>query len=119
MRESSHQIDPLYGEREMNLKELVNHYTKNELPRKAHSTQEVYGSYLKTWIVPAWGNLNLSVIKPVPVETWLGTLPVENSTRAGRNRQAGRLAHTPAHDGNDAGRTGYSGQADSGNASPR
>jgi integrase len=81
MRESDRQIDPLPGA-VMTLKELVKHYTQNELPRKAHSTQEVYGSYLTTWIVPKWGNLNLSDVKPVAVEAWLGTLPLENSSRA-------------------------------------
>ncbi len=64
----------------MKLSELVNHYTQNELPRKAHSTQEVYGSYLKTWVVPKWGTLNLSGVKAVAVETWLGVLPLETST---------------------------------------
>jgi integrase len=66
----------------MTLTQLVKHYTQNELPRKAHSTQEVYGSYLKTWIVPMWGNLNLSDVKAVAVEAWLSTTPLENSSRA-------------------------------------
>jgi hypothetical protein len=75
------QSDPLSGA-VMTLKKLVEHYTQNELPRKAHSTQEVYGSYLKTWIVPKWGNLNLSDVKAVAVEAWLGTTPLENSSRS-------------------------------------
>jgi integrase len=81
MPDSSNQIDPLCGA-EMKLSELVKHYTHNELPRKAHSTQGVYGAYLKTWIVPAWGNHKLSAVKPVAVESWLATLPLENSSRA-------------------------------------
>jgi len=75
------QIDPLYGA-EMDISKLVKHYTQNELPRKASSTQEVYSSYLKTWIVPMWGNHNVNAVKPVAVESWLASLPLENSSRA-------------------------------------
>jgi len=79
---SNRQIDPLQHGAVMELKELVKHYTKNELPRKAYSTQEVYAAYLRTWITPKWGTFNLSAVKPVAVETWLATLPLENSSRA-------------------------------------
>jgi len=82
MIDSHSLIDPLHTGAGMSLSELVKHYTQNELPRKAHSKQEVYGSYLKSWIVPKWGTLNLSGVKAVAVETWLGVLPLENSSRA-------------------------------------
>jgi integrase len=78
---SESQLDPLHGAA-MYLSELVEHYTQNELPRKAHSTQEVYGSYLKIWILPKWGNLKLSDVKTVAVEEWLGSTSLENSSRA-------------------------------------
>src|SRR5450631_4752170 len=81
MLNSTCQTDPLHGAA-MFLKDLVTHYLQNELPRKAYSTQEVYGAYLRTWITPKWGTLRLSDIKPVAVETWLATLPLENSSRA-------------------------------------
>jgi integrase len=81
MRQFASQIDPLHGAA-MYLSELVKHYTQNELPRKAHSTQEVYGSYLKIWIVPKWGTFKLSDVKSVAVEEWLSTTPLENSSRA-------------------------------------
>jgi integrase len=81
MRCSESQIDPLHGAA-IELSDLVKHYTKHELPRKAHSTQGVYGAYLKTWITSKWGTYKLSAVKPVAVEAWLATLPLENSSRA-------------------------------------
>jgi integrase len=62
--------------------ELAAHYQQHELPNKTPYTQEVYAGYLKTRILPQWGNHSLSV-KAVAVEEWLGTLlPLANGTRA-------------------------------------
>lgn len=54
----SDQINPLFGA-EMTLKQLVEHYSENELPRLAYSTAAAYQSYMHSWIVPVWGNLKL------------------------------------------------------------
>jgi len=62
--------------------ELVSHYNEHELPIKTPYTREVYEGYLHTWIVPKWGTLLLSDVKSVAVESWLGTLPLANGTRA-------------------------------------
>ncbi len=65
--------------------ELVAHYIDKELAadgNKAHSTREVYGSYIKTWILPKWGQHSLSDVRTVAVEAWLGTLPLANGSRA-------------------------------------
>lgn len=62
--------------------ELVDHYTRHELPRKTPYYGEVCKGYLNTWISPAWGECPLSGLKAVAVETWLGTLPLANGTRA-------------------------------------
>src|SRR5580658_9216394 len=35
------------------------HYSQEELPLKALSTQDAYIIYAKNWIVPRWGNLPL------------------------------------------------------------
>lgn len=64
------------------LNELTAHYTEIELPRKTPYTMEVYLGYLKTWILPKWGTLALSDVKPMSVESWLGSLPLANGTRA-------------------------------------
>jgi integrase len=62
--------------------ELVAHYTANELPKKSPYTAEVYAGYLKTWIKPKWEGLLLSDVRTVAVETWLGTLPLADGTKA-------------------------------------
>jgi len=36
---------------------LWEHYSREELPRKALSTQDSYSMYAKNWIVPRWGNM--------------------------------------------------------------
>ncbi|MGA8734951.1 MAG: site-specific integrase [Terriglobales bacterium] len=74
--------------------ELVTHYREKELPNKTPYTGEVYGGYLKTWILPQWGKLSLSDVRTVVVETWLGTLPLANGTRAKiRNVMSALFAH--------------------------
>ena len=65
-----------------NVAELVTHYTEKELPNKTPYTAEVYAGYLKTWIQPTWNGHSLSDVRTVAVESWLGTLPLANGTRA-------------------------------------
>jgi hypothetical protein len=36
-------------------------------------------SYLKLWIRPTWGTLNLREVKAVQVESWLASLTMANS----------------------------------------
>jgi len=64
------------------LAELVIHYTQHELPKKTPYTAEVYEGYLKTWLLPKWGEHSLSDVKAVAVESWLSTLPLANGTKA-------------------------------------
>jgi len=62
--------------------ELAAHYTQHEMPKKTPYTAEVYTGYLKTHILPMWGQHSLSDVKAVVVESWLGTLPLAPGTRA-------------------------------------
>jgi integrase len=62
--------------------ELVTHYELNELRTKTPYTAEVYAGYLKTWIEPAWSGHSLSDVRTVAVESWLGTLPLADGTKA-------------------------------------
>jgi integrase len=82
--------------------DLVSHYIEKELPQdgsKAHSTREVYGSYIRTWILPAWGTLSLSGVKTVAVEAWLGTLPLANASKAKvRNVMSAIFTHAMRHE---------------------
>jgi integrase len=61
---------------------LWEHYSREELPLKALSTQDSYIVYAKNWIVPRWGNLQLEQIKTVEVERWLRATDVANGTKA-------------------------------------
>ena len=62
--------------------ELTSHYQQHELPNKTPYTVEVYTGYLKTRILPKWNGYSLSDVRTVTVESWLGTLPLANGTRA-------------------------------------
>ena len=61
---------------------LWEHYSREELPRKALSTQDSYSMYAKNWIVPRWGNMQLDQIKTVEVERWLLATEAANGTQA-------------------------------------
>jgi integrase len=74
--------------------ELVTHYGEKELPNKTPYTGEVYGGYITKWILPQWGKLSLSDVRTVAVESWLGTLPLANGTKAKiRNVMSALFAH--------------------------
>ena len=63
--------------------DLAAHYLKHELTteRKAHSTVEVNGSFIKLYVLPTWGSMSLSAVKPVAVEKWLSALPLSPASR--------------------------------------
>jgi len=61
---------------------LWEHYSQEELPLKALSTQDAYIIYAKNWIVPRRGNLPLEQIKTVEVERWLRATGVADGTKA-------------------------------------
>ena len=85
--------------------ELVSHYSKKELSEesgKAYSTREVYGSCLKTWVLPQWGRCLLSGVKAVDVEAWLGKLPLSNGSRAKiRNVMSALFTHAQRYEWSD------------------
>jgi integrase len=67
--------------------ELIAHYRLKELAgddqgRKAFSTRAAYECYLKTWIIPRWGDHRLDQVKPVAVEEWLGGIKRAKGTKA-------------------------------------
>jgi integrase len=55
---------------------------EHELPNKTPYTREVYEGNINNWIKPTWGSLSLSEVRTVAVESWLGTLPLANGSRA-------------------------------------
>jgi integrase len=71
--------------RPRNVADLIAHYTLKELSersKKAHSTREMYGSYIKSWILQKWAGYALSDVRAIEVEEWLGTLPLANASKA-------------------------------------
>jgi integrase len=64
------------------VRQVVKHYTDNELPSKAHSTQRTVETSLSVWVLPKWGEYKLSDVRTVEVESWLRGLSLANATRA-------------------------------------
>jgi hypothetical protein len=69
-------------QRRTTINTLWEHYSQEELPLKALSTQDAYIIYAKNWIVPRWGNLPLEQVKTVEVERWLRATGVADGTKA-------------------------------------
>jgi integrase len=83
----------------MTVKQLVKHYTLNELLNKAYSTQRTVETTLKVWVTPTWGEHRLSDVRTVAVERWLHGLSLANATKAKvRNVMHGIFAHACRHD---------------------
>jgi len=61
---------------------LWEHYSREELPLKALSTQDAYSEYAKNWILPRWGTQLLEQVKTVEVERWLRATAVADGTKA-------------------------------------
>ena len=79
--------------------QLVKHYTDNELPSRAHSTQRTVETSLNVWITPKWGEHRLSDVRTVEVETWLHALSLANATKAKvRNVMHAIFAHACRHE---------------------
>jgi integrase len=65
--------------------ELIAHYIDKELAesgKKAYSTRHVYGSVIKTRILPEWGELPITGVKTVAVEAWLAGLALADASKA-------------------------------------
>jgi integrase len=81
------------------VKQLVKHYTDNELPSKAYSSQRTIETTLNVWIIPKWGEHRLSDVRTVAVESWLHSLSLANATKAKiRNVMHCIFAHACRHE---------------------
>ncbi len=84
--------------------ELLVHYIRHELPRKALSTAEGYRIYFRRYIEPKWGSHPLITVRAVEVERWLESLrdrkgaPLAPGTRAKiRNILSAIFSHAVRH----------------------
>jgi site-specific recombinase XerD len=64
------------------VKQVVKHFTNDELPCKAYSTQRTVETSLSVWVTPKWGDYRLSDVRTVEVESWLHSLSLANATKA-------------------------------------
>jgi integrase len=79
--------------------ELVNHYTRREIDKKAYSTKAAYESYIRLWVLPKWGDHVLSNVRTVDVEAWLASVPLTDGTRAKiRNVMSAIFTHAMRHE---------------------
>ena len=87
LRINANQQTPLTESGPGTFAELVAHYRLKELAgenqgRKAFSTRAAYESYLKSWILPRWGDHRLDKVKTVAVEEWLDSIKRARGTKA-------------------------------------
>lgn len=68
--------------RRITINTLWEHYSREELPLKALSTQDAYTIYANNWIIPRWGDLPLEQLKTIGVERWLRSTEVADGTKA-------------------------------------
>jgi integrase len=59
---------------------LVEQYQSERMPKRS-STRRVYGLWLKKYILPQWGDQELTKLQPRPVELWLSSLELAPKTR--------------------------------------
>lgn len=66
--------------------QLCAHFEQHELARenswRTFSTKKIYKAYLRRWVIPQWGDTELSGIKAIHVECWLRRLPLARSSCA-------------------------------------
>jgi integrase len=70
----------------MTVAEVCDHFDQRELTKdntwRSYSTKTTYKAYLKRWIIPQWGALDLSRVRTIEVESWLRRLPLAKSSCA-------------------------------------
>jgi integrase len=70
----------------MTVAEVCDHVDQRELTKdnnwRSYSTKKTYKAYLKRWIIPHWGALDLSKVRTIDVESWLRCLPLAKSSCA-------------------------------------
>jgi integrase len=60
---------------------IVAQYRSDKMIHLRHSTQRVAELWLKKYILPRWGNQQITELQPRPVELWLESLPLAPKTR--------------------------------------
>jgi len=70
----------------MTIAEVCDHFIQRELTNdnlwRSYSTKRAYKANLKKWLVPHWGNVRLSEVRTMEVESWLRRLPLAKNSCA-------------------------------------
>ena len=70
----------------MTVAQLCSHFEQRELARsntwRSYSTKACYAVYLRRWIIPNWGKLELRDVRTIEFESWLRRLPLAKSSCA-------------------------------------
>jgi integrase len=70
----------------MTVAQLCSHFEQRELARsntwRSYSTKMCYAVYLRRWIVPNWGKLELRDVRTIEFESWLRRLPLAKGSCA-------------------------------------
>jgi len=78
--------DPRRNSCPMTVTEACVHFDQRELGKennwRSYSTKKAYRVYLKRWIIPRWGTISLSDVRPIAVASWLRQLPLAKSSCA-------------------------------------
>ena len=70
----------------MTVAQLCSHFEQRELARsntwRSYSTKMCYTVYLRRWILPNWGKLELRDVRTIEFESWLRRLPLAKGSCA-------------------------------------
>ena len=70
----------------MTVAQLYSHFEQRELARsntwRSYSTKMCYAVYLRRWILPNWGKLELRDVRTIEFESWLRRLPLAKGSCA-------------------------------------
>jgi len=70
----------------MTVAQLCSHFEQRELARsntwRSYSTKMCYAVYLRRWILPNWGKLELRDVRTIEFESWLRRLPLAKGSCA-------------------------------------
>ena len=81
-------------EQAITVADLVDHYSKTELAGdlgdegKSHATRIVYKDFLRGWVTPAWGQMNIRAVRTTAVERWLRQLMCVDGRRMAPSTKA-------------------------------
>ena len=85
-RRAAEFLAPLNGERAVEagitVAKVIARFVAEELGNAKQSTVSSYRALLRKWIAPRWGDVRVEEVKPLAVEAWLASLPLEPKSRA-------------------------------------